>query len=100
MTIVDRIMQYVWIQDDNGIVDSTRKQVGRVSLMHNQEQIERILIEEKLYSSHPCLLCGTRRTCYAKTKGGFQRVCDACRSMLAKADLLEPENQVVPMENG
>lgn len=95
MNIVDEILKYVWIQDDHGIIEDDRPQHGRVQLMHNPVQIELILIAEKLYSSRPCLLCGERRTRYAKTKGGFQQVCDKCRTMLDKNNLLEVENRVI-----
>lgn len=95
--LIERLLEYVWITDDHGIIEGDRPQVGRVRMMHNPEQMERILIEAKQYSSRPCLLCGHRATRYAKTKGGFQQVCDNCREILNKNDLLEAENVVYPM---
>lgn len=100
MSIIDRLLEYVWIMDDHGIIKGDRAQVGKVRLMHNPEQMERILIEAKQYSSRPCLLCGHRATQYAKTKGGFQQVCDGCREVLNKAGLLELENVVYAMGEG
>ena len=65
-TIIDRLLEYVWIMDDHGIIEGDRPQVGRVRMMHNPEQMEAILIEAKHYSARPCLLCGHRGTRYAK----------------------------------
>lgn len=35
---------------------------------------------------------------YVKTKGGFWKLCDKCRAVLAAADLLEPELIITAQE--
>lgn len=44
------------------------------------------------YLDQHCTLCFKTPVRYAKTPGGFHKVCDACRIVLADAGLLvEPE---------
>lgn len=41
--------------------------------------------------------CGLRSKApvrYAKTKGGFWKLCDSCRAVVENADLLEEELQI------
>lgn len=41
------------------------------------------------YLQQRCLLCGEVEVRYAKTKGGFHKICDRCRAILEANDLLQ-----------
>jgi hypothetical protein len=46
------------------------------------------------YLDQHCLLCGNKPVRYVKTKGGFYKVCDACRKILETALLLVEGDQI------